>query len=179
MNKWVIEEALRRDAARSRHSGPVVKRLDCPGAGEPSTERRYFCREIAEGYVAGDKVRAAIAMLELCQRKLKILTLCLTWYSFCSSRDLGARPLGSRPTKAFVELGAQSKIWLRADLSPMDLQLAAGHEAWHAWFHVQPKGRYASLDAGDQENVADAFAWMMWKELRDAREPRPEASKNW
>lgn len=182
MNKSdpVLQEALRRDAiwanARAR-GGRVVKTLGS-NAGEPSTERRYFCREIAENYVSGDKVRLAIATLDLCQKKLKIKTLYLAWYRLCA-RDPGAKSLGPRPTKAFVELGAEPKIWLRADLSLMDLQLAAAHECHHIWMESQPKGRYASLDSEARENCADAFAWMMWKELRDAHELRPEASKNW
>ena len=179
MNKWVQEEALRRDAARSRGPGLRVKKLEIDHAGPAAAGSSYFCREIAENYVAGDKVRAAIAMLKLAQRKLKIPTLYLTWYTFCSSGDSGARSLGPRPTKAFVELAAVPKIWLRADLSLMDLQLAAAHEAHHIWMESQPSGKFASLDAADRENCADAFAWMMWSDLRDAHEPPPEASKNW
>jgi hypothetical protein len=168
MNKsdWVVEEALRRDAARSRGLGLRLKKLESSHAGPAATGSNYFCREIAENYVAGDKVRAAIAMLELCQRKLKIPTLYLTWYTFCSPRDPGARSLGPRPTKAFVELGAVPKIYLRADLSLMDLQLAAAHECHHIWIEAQPKDRYASLHAGDRENCADAFSWIMWDDLR-------------
>lgn len=178
MNK-VLEEALRRDAVWSRSRGVRTVRKSEGATGEPSTERHYFCREIAEGYVAGDKVRATIAMLDLCQRKLKIPTLYVTWYAFCSSGDSGARSLGVRPTKAFVELAAVPKIWLRADLSLMDLQLAAAHEAHHIWMESQPTGKFASLDTADRENCADAFAWMMWSDLRDRREPKPEESINW
>jgi 3-methyl-2-oxobutanoate hydroxymethyltransferase len=120
-----------------------------------------------------------VEIAEAITRKLKIPTLLLTWYSFCSSRDPGARSLGTRRTKAFVELGAESKIWLRADLSLMDLQLAAAHECHHVWMESQPVGKFASLGAEDRENCADAFAWMMWKELRDRDRERPEANRNW
>jgi len=179
MEDWVLEEALRRDRARSLALGARVKKLESSPAGPAAAGSSYFYRELAESDVAGDKVRLAIATLEFCQRKLKIRTLYIGWYRLCDSRDPGAKYLGPKPAKAFVLLGAEAKICLRADLSLMDLQLAAAHECHHVWMESQPKDRYATLAAADRENCAYAFAWMMWKELRDAREPALDASKNW
>ncbi|GEM_PF-2899662 len=130
----------------------------------------YYYKWLEESDVAGDKVRAVLSMLEFCQRKLKIETLLLAWYRLCDPRDRGAMILGPRATKAFVELQANSKVCLCADLSPFDLQLAAGHECHHIWLEAQPPERFAILDAEARERSATAFAWMMWQELRERRE---------
>lgn len=127
----------------------------------------YFYKWVEESEVFGDRVRAALSMIDLCQRKLKIPAVNLAWYQLCDPRDLGAMVLGPRPTKAFVELAAESKICLRADMTPVDTQLAAAHELHHHWLENQPADRFASLDADDRENSANAFAFMMWQELRD------------
>jgi len=175
MNKIVLEEALRRDATRTRGLGLRVKTLGSSPAGPSTQESGYYYRFLAESDVAGDKVRAAISILELCQRKLKIKTIHLGWFGPCDSRGPGVTFLGQKRMRGFVELGAEPTIWLRADLGPMDLQLAAAHEAHHIWIEAQPKDRYASLDAGDRENCADAFSWIMWKDLRD-RSRAPETA---
>ncbi|MGA2533823.1 MAG: hypothetical protein ABSG19_12410 [Candidatus Aminicenantales bacterium] len=179
MNKAVLDEALARDAVWSRRRGLTVKKLE-GGPAASAAGKKFFYREISESGVGGDKVRAAIRMADDCQRRLKIPTIFLGWFYFCDRSDPGAKFMGTNPTKAFVEIGGTPKILLRADLSPADLQLAAAHECHHIWMESQPKDRYASLDAADRENSANAFAFMMWKEVRDADRPSElDSSKNW
>jgi len=131
----------------------------------------YFYKWVGESEVAGDKVRAALLMVEFCQRKLKIQALDLTWFRYCDPREPGALIGGPRVKKAFVMLGAGSPaVHLRADLSTFDIQFAAAHECHHVWMELQPAGHHASLNAEDREHCADAFAFLMTKELRDALE---------
>lgn len=168
-NDPVLKEALRRDAIlNGRGPGRVVARtLAQRAADAPAARTGYFYRVATTAELDEKKELLAVRMLERCQRKLKIPKLVLAWYRLCSSGERGAAYLGPKPTTAFVELSAVPRIWIRADLSIAEVQIAAAHEAHHVWLEGQPPSRYASLNAEDRENCANAFAFIQWQEARD------------
>ncbi|MCJ7611939.1 MAG: hypothetical protein MUP19_06725, partial [Candidatus Aminicenantes bacterium] len=141
----------------------------------------YYYELVDERQVDRAKVAAVNETLSLCMRKLKIQSIDLAWFRVVDAGTPGAKILGPRRNKAFVLIGGDRDpmVHLRTDLSKFDLQLAAAHECHHLFLENAPKDRYASLDAEDRENCADAFAFLMWDDLRSRRQDRPEASRNW
>lgn len=141
----------------------------------------YYYELVDEQAIDRSAIAAANEMLYHCMRKLKIQHLDLAWFRVAGAGTPGAKILGPRRNKAFVLIGGgrDPVVHLRTDLSKFDLQFDAAHECHHHWMESQPKGRYATLDAADRENCADAFAFLMWDELRSRRQDPPEASRNW
>ncbi len=175
-NDIVMKEALRRDRIlQGRGFGRVtVRTLAQRAATAPATKTGYFYRMATVAELDEKKELLAVRMLERCQRKLKIPKLQLAWYRLCGAGERGSAYLGPSPITAFVILSAVPKIWIRADLSIADAQLAAAHEAHHIWMESQPPSRYASLGQADRENCATAFALIMWQEARDEERKREE-----
>lgn len=138
----------------------------------------YYYKLIDEGTLDKAKIAAANQMLYYCMEKLKIQSLDLAWFEICAAGTPGAKILGPRRLKGFVIIrgGQDPLVHLRANLSKFDIQFAAAHECHHQFLEAAPAGRFASLNTEDRENCADAFAWIMWNDLRDGKPAYPPLS---
>jgi len=132
--------------------------------------RVFYCREVPESDVAGEKVSAAVEALRYCGRQLKLKgTIEICWFALADPTEVGARILGPKPTKAFIVLGDVPKVYLRVDLFPAELEFCAAHELHHAWFEKQPGHDNAEKETL-REPAADAYAFIAMQSLRKKRE---------
>ncbi len=148
--------------------GLVTRALKDDRPGQDLGKPVYYYKNLEERELMGDRVRAAVEMLEHAMRRMKIPKVDLAWFKVCHPREPGARVLGPL-TKAWVEFTRPPTIHIRADMSPAEVQLSAGHECHHVWLQSQPPSKFASLGADDREAAADACAFIMYDELRRRR----------
>jgi len=148
-------------------------------AVETGGGRTFFCRELPEARVPAFMVKAAVDALRYCARQLRLRDVIeLVWFRLADPGEPGAKILGPRPTKAFVLLGGEPRVYLRADLSIAEIEFAAAHEAHHLYFRAQGWEGNSEKEVL-RENAADAFAFLMSVDLRKRREAEGTATGNW